>query len=124
MTKYCEEFNCDWLTIQGEIYGKKIQKRDYSLDDIDFAVFNFITPTKTFNPIEIHMMCEDVFFNLPTVPIVNDNYYLPDTVEEVLEFADGMSALDGKVREGIVFRNTDGLSFKAVSNKYLLKYHS
>ena len=33
-------------------------------------------------------------------------------------------AFDGGMREGIVFRDMNGdLSFKAVSNPFLLKYH-
>ena len=34
------------------------------------------------------------------------------------------SEIDGEMREGLVFRSRDGkLSFKAVSNKFLEKYH-
>ena len=49
---------------------------------------------------------------------------MPDTVDEVLTYANGESAIDGGMREGIVFRDMNGdLSFKAVSNPFLLKYH-
>ena len=63
-------------------------------------------------------------YNIPTVPIIDANYIMPDTVDEVLNYADGESAIDGGMREGIVFRDMNGdLSFKAVSNPFLLKYH-
>jgi hypothetical protein len=39
--------------------------------------------------------------------------------------AEGASAIDGGMREGLVFRSIDGArSFKAVSNPFLLKYHA
>ena len=57
------------------------------------------------------------------MPIVQVGYVLPDTVDEVLEYADGQSVLADTMREGIVFRSMDGKqSFKAVSNKFLLKW--
>jgi hypothetical protein len=63
-------------------------------------------------------------YGVPCVPIINEHFILPDTVEELLNIATGNSAIDGKPREGIVFRSPDGeRSFKAVSNEFLLKYH-
>lgn len=62
--------------------------------------------------------------DIPCVPIVDDKYILPDTIEELLKYADGKSVVDGGMREGIVFRSLDGKkSFKVVSNDYLLKFH-
>jgi len=54
------------------------------------------------------------------------NLTLPDTVKEVMAYVDGdPSMIDGGMREGIVFRNSDATkSFKAVSNEYLIKYHN
>ena len=47
---------------------------------------------------------------------------LPETVDEMLAMADGTSVINGVMREGLVVRSLDGkLSFKAVSNKFLLK---
>jgi hypothetical protein len=61
---------------------------------------------------------------VPCVPILSTEFILPDTVDELLDAATGNSAVDGKPREGIVFRSPDGeRSFKAVSNSFLLKYH-
>ena len=63
-------------------------------------------------------------YYIPSVPIIDEHFVLPDTVDELLDYATGKSVIDGKMREGIVFRYKDGSkSFKAVSNEFLLKYH-
>ena len=115
----------DWITIQGETYGPGIQNRDYSVHGHCFMAFNLImSHTGRWNSKEMKDLLEYVY-GVPCVPIVDTNYILPDTVEELLEYADGISVLDGKPREGFVFRDQEGKrSFKAVSNNYLLKYHT
>ena len=79
--------------------------------------------TKRFNPREMTDILEK--YNIPCVPIVSEHFILPDTVDELLKMATGKSAIDGGMREGLVFRSYDGAnSFKAVSNEFLLRYHS
>ena len=64
-------------------------------------------------------------YGIPCVPVLNTEYQLPATCDELLEYAEGFSQIDGDIREGIVLRTWDGInSFKAVSNNFLLKYHS
>jgi hypothetical protein len=61
---------------------------------------------------------------LETVPILtNLTMKLPKTVDEMLLFADGKSMLNPEFdREGVVVRSMDNqISFKAISNKFLLK---
>ena len=116
--------DCEWITIQGETYGKGIQNRDYSMNEHSFMAFNFITSKDgRWNTIKMErLLLKD--YGIPCVWIVNKEYILPDTVEELLAYATGTSWVDGKMREGIVFRSQDGVqSFKAVSNEYLDKYH-
>jgi hypothetical protein len=50
-------------------------------------------------------------------------FALPDTVEELLKQAEGKSVLNlNAEREGVVIRSMDTkISFKAISNKFLLK---
>lgn len=126
MTKMFEnEFkNCDWITIQGETYGEGIQKRNYHTSEHSFMAFNFITSKNgRYGTKEMKNLLERKY-GIPCVPIINDNYILPNTVEELLKYATGTSVLDNELREGIVFRSKDGSkSFKAVSNEYLLKFH-
>lgn len=119
--------NVSFVTIQGETYGATVQKRDYGMKDRDLCVFNVIIgyndgSTVRLNPREMKVVLSD--YNIPIVPIVEEGYVLPDTVEELLTFATGTSEIDGGMREGLVFRSYDGAkSFKAVSNEFLLKYH-
>lgn len=117
----------EFVTLQGETYGEGIQKRDYSLAGHDFMAFNLIvgfegeTPRRM-NPEQMTEILSD--YGVPCVPIVDKAFVLPDTVDELLEIATDASQVDGKEREGLVFRSADGVrSFKAVSNEFLLKYH-
>lgn len=113
-----------WVTIQGETYGPGIQKRDYSATEHEFAAFNFITSIEgRWNSLRAKGLLS--LYGIPWVPIVNKNFILPDTVEELLDIATDVSAIDGGMREGLVFRSPDGTqSFKAVSNEFLMKYHN
>lgn len=114
----------EWVTIQGETYGSGIQKRDYSAIYHEFAAFNFITSTEgRWNSLEAKKLLS--LYDIPWVPIVDKNFILPDTVEELLDIATDISVIDGLMREGLVFRSLDGTqSFKAVSNEFLMKYHN
>ena len=114
----------EWVTIQGETYGPGIQKRDYSATEHKFAAFNFITSTEgRWNSLEAKELL--AFYDIPWVPIIDKEFILPDTVEELLDIATDMSVIDGGMREGLVFRSLDGTqSFKAVSNEFLMKYHN
>ena len=118
----------EFLTIQGETYGAGIQRRDYGMKDHDLAVFNVIYGYKDGRVERLNsylMAGECELRGLKSVPILGD-VKLPATCEEVLALAESeKSKIDGGMREGIVFRSEDGVnSFKAVSNNFLLKYHS
>ena len=66
-------------------------------------------------------------FKIETVPVLDWNYILPSTVDEILAYAQGKSQLNPQTeREGVVFvryeqKNQGRLSFKAISNKFLIK---
>lgn len=114
----------EWVTLQGETYGAGIQKRDYGLKDHDFAGFNFITSTEgRWNSVKAKDFMKDR--GIPWVPILDENYILPDTIEELRAFSHNEpSKIDGVIKEGIVFRSQDGIfSFKCVDPDFLLKYH-
>lgn len=112
----------EWIAIQGECIGPKIQKNKYKRDDYELYVFNLIYPTGRVDSIRAKSICENKGLNF--VPIVDVNVTLPKSVDEVLAYADGTSALSDTMREGIVFRSMDGKqSFKAVSNQFLLKWN-
>lgn len=114
----------EWVTLQGETYGQGIQKREYSLKEHNFMGFNFITSAEgRWDSKRASKLM--MGFGIPWVPIVDENFILPDTVDELLAIATGDSVVDGGMREGLVFRSQDGVqSFKAVSNEFLLRFHS
>lgn len=88
--------------------------------------FNLITSDKgRWNSCDMKELLEKEY-NIPCIPILNDNYILPDTVEELRGYVNSQpSVINGEMKEGIVCRSPDGIqSFKCVSPEYLLKYHS
>lgn len=117
----------DFVTLQGETYGAGVQKRDYGLDGHDFMAFNLIFgykdgTTRRFNPYEMTELLKEEY-GIPCVPIL-DEITLPETMDEMIAYADGKSVVDGEMREGVVLRTLDGTeSFKSVSNEFLIKYH-
>lgn len=114
----------DFVTIQGETYGKSVQKRDYHMTGIDFMAFNLIYGDKQFgsrrlNPREMTDILTQ--YKIPCVPILDENFKLPNTIDEMVAYADGKSVIDNDYREGVVLRTYDATnSFKAVSNIYLI----
>lgn len=114
-----------WVTIQGETYGDSIQKRRYSLENThDLCVFNLIVdgPGRLPSVVMFDILKD---YDIPCVPILDSMYTLPDTIEELRTYVNSEhSRIDGKMREGIVFRDLMGQkSFKCVSPEYLMKYH-
>lgn len=117
----------DYITIQGETFGEGIQKRTYGLKGHDFRAFNLIFGCsgvkRRCNPKEMTDILSR--YGIPSVPIVDEHFKIPETCDELLVMAEGESIYDKGMREGLVFRSKDGeRSFKAVSNPFLLKYHS
>lgn len=116
------------LALQGELIGEGIQKNPYNLKDQKFYVFDIfdIDNNKYLSPSERIEFCEK--YNISHVPVISNKMKLDEsngmaTVEQVLQFAEGKSILNNKTeREGIVFKSVlPGWSFKAISNKFLLK---
>ena len=116
----------DYVTIQGETYGETVQKKTYGIEGRDFKAFNLIYGDKEFghrrlNPREMTNKLSE--YNIPCVPILDEHFKLPSTIDEMISYADGQSVVDSNsIREGVVLRTYDGVnSFKAVSNKYLIE---
>lgn len=114
------------IAIQGEIVGTNIQGNKYKLEDKQLYVFNVwdIDKQEYFNPLD----AEDFALELGLKFVPRLNYGLifnEDTdVEAILKRAEGKSQLNNQVeREGLVFVSDEGerISFKAISNKFLLK---
>lgn len=112
----------DWIAIQGEIVGPKIQGNKYHLSQNHMYVFNLIDPNGRVASDIMSVWCQNNTLN--SVPIVEYYVTLGDTVEDVLNYAHGESRLAAINREGIVFRSQDGQrSFKAVDPLFLIEHN-
>lgn len=114
------------FSFQGEIIGPGVtagSRVNYEgVDELAFYCYAVYVNGKKLSPELARHEC--FYFCLNYVPVVNTHVKLPKTVKEILEMADGKRAFakDG-FREGVVFQsNTQPLSFKAISNKFLLKH--
>lgn len=114
------------LAIQGELMGPGIQGNKESLLHHMFFVFDIwdIDEQRYLTAAERYQIVEYLY--LDHVPLIESDairFHEGITVAEILEMADGPS-LEAKLREGIVFKSiTDpSVSFKAISNKWLLKH--
>jgi RNA ligase (TIGR02306 family) len=111
------------ICLQGELIGEGIQGNPYKIKGQTVKFFN------AFNIDEYRKLSFTEFsnmmnkLNLETVPVLNENFNLPETIDELLLFAEGKSLLNPNTdREGLVIRSQDiSISFKAISNKFLLK---
>ncbi len=125
ITKILNDYNLPNVAIQAEVYGNDIQKRDYSTKEHKMAVFHIVSNCVKFPMDKVVEICEK--YGLPHVPIVDDNYIFPDTIEELQEYVESEpSKIDGLAREGIVFydKATGAQYIKFVSPNFLMKYHS
>lgn len=111
----------EWIAIQGECIAPKVQKNKYRVTEPDLYVFNLIAPKGRYGSLTAKSIIEQ--HGMKFVPIIEERYILPDTVQETLEYAHGQSAIGETLREGIVFRSQDGQrSFKAVDPLFLMQY--
>ena len=116
------------LALQGEIIGEGIQKNKYKLKGQTVKFFRVFDIDK-YEYLSYEEMVDIIEnkFKLQTVPIIDWNYILPSSIDEILEYAENKSTLNPQSeREGIVFvkhelKNQGRLSFKAVSNKFLIE---
>lgn len=109
-----------FIAIQGEIIAPDVQGNKYHVTEPDFYAFNLIYPSGRVKCQRAESMLERL--GIKWCPMVNEAIWLPEKMSEILEYADGESKLYPTLREGLVFRNYEtNISFKAVSNKFLLK---
>lgn len=121
LSDYAIANNYDRVVLQGEGTGS-VQGNPYKLKDNRLFVFNLVVEGIRKGTQEMAKFCEEN--SLEHVPIINEHYKTPDTMEEIKLEADGFSLINPKVkREGFVYRSLDGQqSFKNVSREYLLKH--
>ena len=112
------------FAIQGELIGPGIQGNIYKLSKPEFRVFDVYNISGGFymNPAPRRELIN--VMRLLHVPVITTHSLAPcGTVEELLLWAEGASAITStQEREGIVFKQVNGgMTFKAISNRYLLK---
>jgi len=121
--------NLQALTMQGELIGEGIQKNKYRIKGQTVRFFRIFDPTayRFFSYEEFILALDEM--GLTSVPIVDDEFTIPDKFEDLILYADGRSTLCDTAREGIVFvakdpaeRYQGRLSFKVISNKFILKH--
>ncbi len=110
------------ICLQGELIGEGIQGNPYKIKGQTVRFFNaFNIDTQEYLGLgEFIALINGM--DLETVPVLDTNFTLPETVEDMLKVADDKSVLNFSFdREGIVIRSSDRtISFKAISNKFLL----
>lgn len=110
----------EFVAIQGECVAPKVQGNKYKVSEPDLYAFNLIYPNGKVDCLEGERTLNK--YNIKWCPLVDVNFELPNSVKEVLEYANGTSKIHNTLREGLVFRNySKNISFKAVSPDWLIK---
>lgn len=108
--------------IQGELIGPKIQANQEKVEELEFYCFDVynIHTGEYLIPSERREFC--ALHNIPHVPVVSINAKpLQLGLEGLLKHVEGESMNPGTVSEGRVYKHvTKPITFKAISNKYLL----
>lgn len=115
--------------VQGEVVGPGINSNRDKYDEVDYFVFRIknITENRWLTPEERYVFCEKN--GLKHVRVIDKAMKVFSrffNIESLLDFVevykDGKTER-GHMREGMVFKSlpAGSLSFKAVSNKYLMK---
>jgi len=118
------------IALQGEFIGPGVQKNPLKLNTNEILFFNVydINEGKYLDYKEFVAMCDKL--NVKRVPLLDENFMLPKTVDELVEVATRNSVINPNVMaEGIVVRplhemrdeDIGRLSFKCINPKYLLK---
>lgn len=112
----------EWIAIQGEGIAPNIQGNKYKVSEVDFYAFNLIYPSGRVSSSVANAILSNK--GIKFVPILDTNYFLPNSIPEILQYAHGQSALNkNTLREGVVIRSQDGKqSFKVVDPLFLIKY--
>lgn len=112
------------IAIQCELCGPGIQGNKYKLSDVEMFVFTVynIDTGEYLTSYERTDLCETL--GLKHVPVLGTLTLGDETIDSLLDKAEGKSALNSKTeREGLVFKGIDDTSihWKAISNKFLIK---
>ena len=105
--------------LQGELIGEGINGNQYKVR-LEWRVFNiYNTATRSYLPPMERLTLVNQL-GLLHAPLLNDLDVQGMSVQQMLDLADGNSAINGSPREGIVLKNGDTF-IKVISNNWLLK---
>lgn len=119
------------IAIQGELIGEGIQGNKYKIKGKQFRPFNAIDidASKRIDAVQLFNIC--IRLNLESVPMLDFNFVLNHSIDELVSFSSGKSRLNPDTdREGIVIRyivekydeDIGDLSFKVISPDFLVKH--
>ena len=110
------------VCLQGELIGEGVQGNPYKIKGQTVRFFNgFNIDTQENIPfLEFTEITQKL--GLTTVPILDFDFDLPSSIDDMLEYAESPSNLNSNFgREGVVVRSYDRtISFKSISNQFLL----
>lgn len=111
------------VQISGELYGLGVQGNPEKLTDLQFYVYDVYLPAQDryLDREERLKLLSKLpkMQHVPTLAIYTLREMNLETIEDIIEYANTAVT---KNQEGVVFKAMDGsFSFKAISNKYLLK---
>lgn len=111
------------FSLQGELIGEGIQGNPYKIKGQTVKFYNVFDIDK-YEYEDLQQFVKTLRdMQLPSVPILDWEFTLPDTIEELLQYAESKTVMPGSdaEREGVVIRSHDRkISFKAISNRFLL----
>lgn len=115
------------VSVQTEMYGMGINGNRHKKNTVDIAVFDVYDIDKRRFLTHKEMVAFATEMGLPTVPVVfEDQPLLSENIEPWLKLANSQRYVGGLLAEGIVVRTSDGknpyISFKVISQEYLVKY--
>jgi RNA ligase (TIGR02306 family) len=110
------------VCLQGELIGEGVQGNPYKLKGQTVRFFNGFNIDTQENIPFLEFVEITQKLGLKTVPILEFDFDLPNSIDNMLEYAESSSSLNTNFsREGVVVRSYDRtISFKSISNQFLL----
>ena len=110
------------VCLQGELIGEGVQGNPYKIKGQTVRFFNGFNIDTQENIPFLQFTEITQKLGLTTVPILDFDFYLPNSIDNMLEYAESPSNLNSNFgREGVVVRSYDRtISFKSISNQFLL----
>lgn len=127
---YCKRNKCEWAYFQGESCGPKLQGNRMGLPDRRCYMFNFVDSRNgrwESDKASTAWTAEGLLW-VPILDSKDNPYTLPSTIEEMKKSVEDLrycyQDMNNDLAEGLVYRSLTNpvMSFKNVSNAYLLKH--